>query len=235
MSKWIIKYEDEEQIGYMKKIDTTDNYEVILTCDSDSALKFDSEFSAKAILEDTGFMHAMSEDFRKKLSIVACLDGKKTPEAGAVLKCLVCAHDGPWGVFDSITGAVVCMDCRDARHLLRAKDSQLRLAHEHIQNLQVTNGDLTDRLLVKDDRIRELEATIEHFKLQATGECFHSLTKNDCLGCVKRNLDFSYVCIILLEKVREAAEVEVNKRYPSWTPIVDALSVLRESEKGETV
>jgi hypothetical protein len=37
------------------------------------------------------------------------------PEAGEIRKCLVCAHEKPWGVFSNTTGAAVCVDCRDAR------------------------------------------------------------------------------------------------------------------------
>jgi hypothetical protein len=35
------------------------------------------------------------------------------PTPGAPLRCLICAYEKPWGVFDSKTGAAVCMDCRD--------------------------------------------------------------------------------------------------------------------------
>lgn len=35
------------------------------------------------------------------------------PEPGANLLCIVCAHESPWGVWDSKTGAAVCATCRD--------------------------------------------------------------------------------------------------------------------------
>ncbi len=35
------------------------------------------------------------------------------PNIGTCLPCMICAHDKPWGVFDSKTGAAVCKDCRD--------------------------------------------------------------------------------------------------------------------------
>lgn len=35
------------------------------------------------------------------------------PPVGAEKLCLVCAYYKPWGVFDSKTGAAVCVECRD--------------------------------------------------------------------------------------------------------------------------
>jgi hypothetical protein len=35
------------------------------------------------------------------------------PPVGVEKLCLVCAFVKPWGVFDSKTGAVVCVECRD--------------------------------------------------------------------------------------------------------------------------
>lgn len=35
------------------------------------------------------------------------------PTPGELRKCLICALEKPWGVFDSATGASVCCDCRD--------------------------------------------------------------------------------------------------------------------------
>ena len=35
------------------------------------------------------------------------------PKPGDELLCMVCAHKSPWGVWDSITGAAVCITCRD--------------------------------------------------------------------------------------------------------------------------
>lgn len=35
------------------------------------------------------------------------------PESGALLLCLICAHEKAWGIFDTKTGAAVCIDCRD--------------------------------------------------------------------------------------------------------------------------
>lgn len=35
------------------------------------------------------------------------------PLAGEVRLCILCAYEKPWGVFDSKTGAAVCVECRD--------------------------------------------------------------------------------------------------------------------------
>jgi hypothetical protein len=35
------------------------------------------------------------------------------PAPGCKLKCLICAHTKEWGVFDTVTGAAVCAECRD--------------------------------------------------------------------------------------------------------------------------
>lgn len=37
----------------------------------------------------------------------------KAPLVGSVQKCLVCALNKPWGIFDTLTGATVCAECRD--------------------------------------------------------------------------------------------------------------------------
>ena len=42
----------------------------------------------------------------------------KGPPRDALVKCIVCARDTPWGLWDSRTNATVCFDCRDARHRL---------------------------------------------------------------------------------------------------------------------
>jgi len=44
---------------------------------------------------------------------------------------------------------------------LRTKDSLIKIAHEHIQKLQVTNADLTRRIGDKDERIAHLEKALE--------------------------------------------------------------------------
>jgi len=38
--------------------------------------------------------------------------GVEPPESGAVLKCLLCAREKPWGTWQA--GVAVCVDCRDA-------------------------------------------------------------------------------------------------------------------------
>lgn len=35
------------------------------------------------------------------------------PPVGALMLCMICALEKPWGVFDSKTGASVCIECRD--------------------------------------------------------------------------------------------------------------------------
>jgi hypothetical protein len=35
------------------------------------------------------------------------------PAPGALLDCLVCAREKPWGIYDEPTGAAVCVECRD--------------------------------------------------------------------------------------------------------------------------
>ena len=35
------------------------------------------------------------------------------PEVGEVRPCLVCGQNKPWGIFDSRTGATICVECRD--------------------------------------------------------------------------------------------------------------------------
>ena len=35
------------------------------------------------------------------------------PNSGTPLLCMICAHEKPWGIFDSKTGAAVCIECRD--------------------------------------------------------------------------------------------------------------------------
>ena len=41
------------------------------------------------------------------------------PRVGMEVTCLLCARVKPWGTFDSNTGAVVCVDCRDAAYVAR--------------------------------------------------------------------------------------------------------------------
>ncbi len=36
------------------------------------------------------------------------------PPVGAIRHCIVCARYGPWGIWDSKTGATVCVSCREA-------------------------------------------------------------------------------------------------------------------------
>ena len=55
---------------------------------------------------------------------------REIPEIGALKKCLVCAVDKPWGIFDQATGAAVCVDCRDARTRLAAAQVALVAADE---------------------------------------------------------------------------------------------------------
>lgn len=38
---------------------------------------------------------------------------REVPPSGALLMCIICACDKPWGVFDARTGAAACIDCRD--------------------------------------------------------------------------------------------------------------------------
>jgi hypothetical protein len=38
---------------------------------------------------------------------------RRLPEPGELLLCIICAVEKPWGIFDSKTGAAVCIECRD--------------------------------------------------------------------------------------------------------------------------
>jgi hypothetical protein len=61
------------------------------------------------------------EELREAVKLPKALGGDENgkgktrtpPEPGAKLLCLVCAYEAPWGVWDSKTGAAVCVTCRD--------------------------------------------------------------------------------------------------------------------------
>jgi hypothetical protein len=61
------------------------------------------------------------------------------PNPGTIVLCILCAHEKPYGVWDSNTGAAVCKDCRDAAR-----------AHENMKadlNKYVQRWDTVLRLL----------------------------------------------------------------------------------------
>lgn len=48
------------------------------------------------------------------------------PPVGEVRLCLVCAYEKPWGVFDTKSGAAVCVDCRDKARSIGEPHGQLQ-------------------------------------------------------------------------------------------------------------
>jgi len=42
------------------------------------------------------------------------IDPMNRPAVGALLKCLICCEEKPWGLIHEPSGVVVCVDCRDA-------------------------------------------------------------------------------------------------------------------------
>jgi hypothetical protein len=61
-----------------------------------------------------------------------------TPEVGAVLKCLVCAYEKPWGIWDGKFPVAVCADCRDkANHFdyLQQQLAQSQTQYRHLETL----------------------------------------------------------------------------------------------------
>lgn len=38
---------------------------------------------------------------------------QRRPRVGELRHCLLCAFQKPWGIWDELTGATVCVECRD--------------------------------------------------------------------------------------------------------------------------
>lgn len=63
MISYLIEYRDPQTgitAGYIKDIDTAGTFDVIMTCDPNSAIKFSTRNSAQSIIDDPAFRHAMS-------------------------------------------------------------------------------------------------------------------------------------------------------------------------------
>jgi hypothetical protein len=60
------------------------------------------------------------------------------PKAGLELPCMLCSRERPWGTFDSGSGAIVCVDCRDGAAALRRMRGATPSADRAVTGLRET-------------------------------------------------------------------------------------------------
>lgn len=65
--------------------------------------------------EAGGYGEVLCQRFDDVLRLIreTSLLAPKRPAIDEARKCLVCALDRPWGIYDENTGATVCIKCRD--------------------------------------------------------------------------------------------------------------------------
>lgn len=108
-----------------------------------------------------------------------------TPEVGAELLCLICAFRKPWGVFDSTTGAAVCVECRDAARGISAKP-----VSEVLRGIcdRIERGEFDDKNAAEQSDVQAFRHSLSHTWIKRFEEIEKPATEErqcpfDCARC----------------------------------------------------
>lgn len=106
----------------LAKIAVEDELTYITAKEGQKLLDLIEDYVAITELNDTlrkenAHLNTLKDIYEKELAQLTT--PLKPPKPGDILKCFACALDGEWGTWDSVTGAVICKRCRDARAIIK--------------------------------------------------------------------------------------------------------------------